>query len=410
MSNNHYYFTFKNEPRPGVVPKVTVEILNFYARKNLSKKIWVKEPEFYLGYTNFSPEQPETTNSKNQTSLTISYGIIAKHLHSNNSFSCSDFNLPLYECFWLDNTIDIQMGFHKFDLNSTEALGVVVPLNQAYGKKYPITLKLDREGHLYKSLQNGLIKHILKNRKKLVEESNKALTVDWILDLRNLISDTVSLVDITLNQLYTKAEYDPLPHWNFDKVKLGDKFGRRFKDKLKWVHQISGNPLDNARDELISFNNLRRIRNHMMHFDPPSFVVTLEEIEIWLNQIIDVAFLLAKIRDKIGITSSESLATMMLQKDVLFIPEKYFAQRLPLNSQETGYLSSCWPENDSERIDEQLISPENVQVFPNTTRPATINESSDNSDNPTQEESKTHVKISSSMANKKVKRKGFDNK
>ena len=71
MPNNHYYFIFKDEPRTGVVPKVTVEILNFYTSKNLSKKNWVKEPKFYIRYTTFSPEQPETTNSKNQTSLTI---------------------------------------------------------------------------------------------------------------------------------------------------------------------------------------------------------------------------------------------------------------------------------------------------------------------------------------------------
>jgi hypothetical protein len=62
-----------------------------------------------------------------------------------------------------------------------------------------------------------------------------ALTTEWFLDLRTLVSDTVSLVEITLNQLYLKAEYDPLPGWKFDREKLGNRHGRRFKDKLAWV-------------------------------------------------------------------------------------------------------------------------------------------------------------------------------
>jgi len=168
--------------------------------------------------------------------------------------------------------------------------------------------------------------------------------VEWVFDLRTLISDVISLVEITLHQIYTKAEYDPLPGWKFDKTKLGEKHGRRITDKLKWIGQITGKPLDDARDEVISLNNLRCIRNHMMHFDPPCLVVPLEEVGVWLNQVLDIAFLLQKIRSKLGVSISSELANFMLQKDVVFTPEPSFQARLPIDSIKTGYLSSYWSE------------------------------------------------------------------
>ncbi|AFZ60752.1 hypothetical protein H6G54_19290 [Anabaena cylindrica FACHB-243] len=303
----------------------------------------MKKPDFSVNYT----------LDKIIQSKPIGYGIISKYIYSNNSFSSESFNLPLYECFWLDHTIDIQINFHKFDLGSTEPLTIALPQNQMYGDQYPIHLQIDREGHIYSSMQRTLIQRIISLRNKLVIQSNEALLSDWIFDLRTLIGDTISLVEITLNQFYNKAQYDPLPGWNFDKEKVGEKFGRRFRDKLKWIGQITGNPLDNAVDELSSFHNLREIRNHMMHFDPPSLIVPLEEAAIWLNQIVDVAFLVRKIRDKIGASGSTSILNFMLQKKVIFVPEPSFASRLPLNSRESGYLCSCWP-NENHNTEDNL--------------------------------------------------------
>ncbi|MCF2150670.1 hypothetical protein IQ276_030455 [Desmonostoc muscorum LEGE 12446] len=339
MLNPHYYFQFKDQTEAGIVPQVTVELLNFYSNQNLSRKKWIKKPEFIVNYDN---------DNKKIHSKPISYGIISKYIYYNNSFSSDNFDLFRYECFWLDNTIDIQIDFHKFDPDSTETLAIVLPQDQMYGEKYPIHLKIDREGHIYTSMQRALIQRIISLRNQLVIQSNEALLSDWIFDLRTLIGDAISLVDITLHQFYNKAQYDPLPGWNFEKQKVGEKFGRRFIDKLKWIGLITGNPLDNARDELSSFHKLREIRNHMMHFDPPSLVVPLEEAAIWLNQIVDVAFLVSKIRDKIGANGSTSILNFMLQKEVIFVPKPSFTARLPLNSRESGYLCSCWPSGEQD--------------------------------------------------------------
>jgi hypothetical protein len=368
MSGNHFYFQFKDKLRDGIIPKVTVEVLNFYSGKDLSRKKWVKEADFLVKY------QPDQSEDVWRISQPISYSIISQYLYKNYSFYPEDFNLGRFECFWLDYTIDIQIDFHKFDPGTTKAIEIVLPQRQMYGDKYPICLKINREGHLFSSMQRALIQRIISLRIRLVNQSDTALLSDWIFDLRSLIGDAISLVDITLHQFYNKAQYDPLPHWNFDKDKVGEKFGRRFTDKLKWVGQITGSPLDNARDELLSFHVLREIRNHMMHFDPPSLVVPLEEAAIWLNKILDIAFLIKKIRDKIGVSNSTSILNFMLQKEVIFVPRPAFVQRLELDSKENGYLSSCWPhgiedtenkldiENKSDKSSENLHVGSSAQV------------------------------------------------
>jgi len=347
MSDNHLYFQFEDKLRNGIIPKVTVELLNFYSTKVLSKNKWIREPDFIVGYTDINNE--DTC----RVSKPISYGIISKYLYRNYYFSPEDFDLFRYECFWLDSTIDIQIDFHKFDPDTAETFEIALPQQQMYGDEYPIKLKIGREGHLCSSMQRALVSRIISLRKKLVIQSNLALLSDWLFDLRSLIGDAISLVDMTLHQFYNKAEYDPLPHWNFNKEMVGEKFGRRFRDKLKWVGQITGNPLDDARDELSSFHTLRKIRNHMMHFDPPSLAVPLEEAAIWLNQILDIAFLIKKIRYKIGVNNSTSVLNFMLQKEVVFVPRPPFVQRLPLNSRENGYLSSCWP-NEMDNVKHEL--------------------------------------------------------
>jgi hypothetical protein len=387
MSDNHFYFQFKDKLRDGIIPKVTVELLNFYSNKELSRKKWVKESDFLVNY------KPDENEDSWKTSKPISYSIISQYLYSNYSFYPEDFNLYRFECFWLDYTLDIQIDFHKFDPGTTAAVEIVVSQKQMYGDNYPICLKINREGHLFSSMQRALIERIISLRRRLVNQSDTALLSEWIFDLRSLIGDAISLVDITLHQFYNKAQYDPLPHWNFDKEKVGEKFGRRFTDKLKWVGQITGDPLDNAKDELSSFHILREIRNHMMHFDPPSLAVPLEEAAIWLNKILDIAFLIKKIRDKIGVNNSTSILNFMLQKEVVFVPRPLFVQRLALNSKENGYLCSCWPhgmedtenkldiKNDSDKSSENVhvvSSPQVAEIKPQHSLTSEIKDSSTN--------------------------------
>ena len=333
MPNKHFFIKLSDDYRTGIIPECAKNILNFYSKKSISKrKDWVKQKEFYI------------TNNENQThSKNISYSILTNYMRSYGSFSHEEFGLYPYQEFWLDYSINMTIDSHIYDEN--EALTFSIQdQKQKYGENYPITPQLDREGHLYSSMQDLLINRIIYLRKKLVDESNLALSTNWIFDLRTLIVDVVSLVDITLHQLYIKAQYDPLPTWTFDKSILGEKYGKRMVDKFKWITKITGNSLDNARDEKDSFNNLKQIRNHLMHFDPPSLVLPLEEISMWMNQIIDVAFLLKKMREKMNVSSSTAMTNFLLQKDVLFIPKSNCQNRLPLNSSRNGYRSSYWQE------------------------------------------------------------------
>jgi hypothetical protein len=235
-----------------------------------------------------------------------------------------------------------KINWHAFDNSAPEGLAVVDgSTKQQYGERYPIVPKLIREGHSFTTLQPQLLYHINLSRNELILRSELALTDKWVFDLRTLINDTISIVEITLNQLYIKAEYDPLPSWTFDLNKLGSRYGRRFEDKLGWIYKITGNQLE-AESFLPSCDNLRKLRNHMMHFDPPSLVITIEEATKWLNQIIDVGWLLIKIRQAIEAEISIHLINFILQKEAIFNPEKYFKNRLPLGIGNADYKSCTW--------------------------------------------------------------------
>lgn len=333
MPNEHFFVKLSDNYRTGIIPECAKDILNFYSKKNISKrKDWVKQKAFYI------------INNETQThSKNISYSILTNHMYSYGSFSHEEFGLYPYQEFWLDQSINMTIDSHIYDGNEALTLSIQ-DQKQKYGENYPIIPQLDREGHLYSSMQDLLINRIIYLRKKLVDESNLALTTNWLFDLRALIVDVVSLVDITLHQLYIKAQYDPLPTWTFDKNILGERHGQRMIDKFKWIGKITGNSLDNARDEKESFNNLKKIRNHLMHFDPPSLVLPLEEVTMWMNQTIDVAFLLKKMREKMNVSSSTAMTNFLLQKDILFIPKSNCQNRRPLNSSKNGYLSSYWQE------------------------------------------------------------------
>lgn len=333
--NNNQYILLSDKSRTGANTEAGFLIIDFFFPNKQMRKKWYKDKTYYnINWTD--------KNNKPLTSKSINYLEIAKYIRDNGSFNSNEYNLPDIQCFWLDFSLDYKINWHKFDHTAPEGLAVVdgVP-QQQYGKNYPIVPKLNREGQSFTTLQPQLLNRIVKMRTELITKSENALSDDWFFDLRTLISDTISIVEITLNQIYIKAEYDPLPDWTFDKEKLGSRHGRRFEDKLGWIYKISGNHLG-AESYLPSCNNLRELRNHMMHFDPPSLIITVEEATVWLNQIIDVGYLLIKIRQAIGAEVSLQLINFILQKEALFNPEKHFSNRLPIGTGNSDYASSTW--------------------------------------------------------------------
>jgi hypothetical protein len=337
MSSNHYYIKFSEKGKTGSNTEVGFRLTDFYLHSiPNNRKQWRNDSRLYkVTWTDM--------NNVPQTSLPINYLEIARFIRENGFFSYSHFNLAPMNCFWLDFSLDLKINWHRFDHTGPEGLAVNdgVP-QQQYGNGYPIKPKLNREGHSYTTLQPQLMNRIMSLRKRLIDDSNEALTDNWFFDLRSLISDAVSLVEITLTQLYIKAEYDPLENWQFDKEQLGERHGRRFEDKFNWIYKITGKHI-NAENFMPSFTVLRELRNHMMHFDPPSLIVTIEESVIWLNYIIDVGYLLIKIREAIGANVSIQLLNFILQKEAVFNPEVHFSARLPIGTGNADYESSNWP-------------------------------------------------------------------
>jgi len=335
-NEDHRFIQTTNKPLKGVIPQVSLILVSQYLwQVKMSHKQWKLESNSWkLNY-----EEPI---GYPKTSKSISYKIIAEFIRTNKFFDPQAFNLPLKGCVWLDSSTDLKLNTHMYNENVSLQLNSGDLQTHHYGEKYPVKPILKREGHLYTSVQPQLMRRIMNERKKLIDRSNESLTDDWVFDLRALISDTISLVDIALNQLYIKAEYDPLPNWDFDSKKLGSKNNRRMDDKLKWVRQISGKEF-NIENEKKSLDDLRLLRNHLMHFDPPSLVITLEEATIWLNQIIDVGQLLVKYRKAINVDISIDLANFLLQEEATFVPLTN-GRREPLNqNRKEDYYSSIWP-------------------------------------------------------------------
>lgn len=337
ITEQHKFIITTDKPKIGNNTEAGFLIIEFYFKDmNKTRAKWKSEKQAWnINWVNH--------NNQNEQSVPINYLIVGKEIREVGVFDIKKFNLPPMQCFWLDHTLDIKLGFHMTDHTGTMSIASG-DAQQQYGENYPIKPALEREGHLYSTFQPQLIKRIVKQRTKLIEESSNALTDDWVFDLRGLISDTISLLDITLTQFYLKAEYDPLPNWNFDKDKLGDRHGRRITDKLKWIHQITGTNL-NIEAERESLNTLKDIRNHLMHFDPPSLVITLEEATLWLNQIIDIGIILINMRKAIGAEVSIDLVNFILQKEAVFNPTvlAHFTERKPISkSSDKDYLSSTW--------------------------------------------------------------------
>lgn len=332
----HKYLIYNEKPRVGVNTEVAFKIIEHYFKRQQTRKKWKNDKKLYnINWTD--------GNNKKQQSVPLNYLNIAKYIRENGFFDFKEFNLPPMECFWLDRSLDVSINWHKFDHTGPNGLTILDRIaKQQFGEKYPIEPKLNREGRSFTTLQPQLINRINKLRDRLVINSNNAVDDDWFFDLRSLISDILSLVEITLNQFYIKAEYDPLPDWKFDKEILGEKHGRRFEDKLNWIYKITGNHI-NAELYMPSFTKLRELRNHFMHFDPPSLVITIEEAAIWINYVIDVGFLLIKMREGMKVEISAALLNFILQKDVIFVPEKHFSKRLPIGTGNADYESSNWP-------------------------------------------------------------------
>jgi hypothetical protein len=330
-NTTHKYFGFTTI-RKGLVSEVSLKLTKRYlssVKQNAEK--WRKDKRLFTIFN---------SDLKRQSKQFI-YLAISKFVRENNHFDHHYFDLPwLHEC-WLDHSNNHRMTFHRNVDGQSWITFLDADLEVLYNNKFPLKPQIAREGVLLSSFFEPIIDRMIKSRIRLVEESQIALTLDWLFDLRGLINDSLSSIDILLNTIYTKAELDPPKGWSFDKSKLGDKHNIRFKDKLKWIYKISGNHL-NIEKEISSLMHLKQIRNHLNHFDPPCFAMTLEEVASWFNMILDIGLIHINIRETMGIQTSILLYNFILQPEIRFIPQKEFEDRVSLDPLTDGYETSIW--------------------------------------------------------------------
>lgn len=303
----HQYLNYLDETDSQLLNKLTIDILNYYTNYNLySKKKWLKKNDFQLSYTK---------DKKTTKTTKIGFNIIHKHLETYLTFNPEEFRLPMMWCDWMDYSINFNMDFNSVDF---KAIGFIeIDLENVFGKKDTNKWTLTEPTIFIPTFFNALSKHIIRKREFLVTNSNKILDQEWILELRSFVSDTISILDITLNRIHYKAEYDKPTSWTFDKCKLGDRNGRLL-DKLKWIKKITNSGLPDISREKKSLRRLKELRNHLTHFDPPFIQLKLSEMEIILNDTLEVFKLVYKIRKTIDIEISPFLISLLLQKKVIY--------------------------------------------------------------------------------------------
>jgi len=223
---------------------------------------------------------------------------------------------------------------------------VILAMQVPIADTFPLRPSLDREGFAYASFQYPLQRNVIRMLETLVSSSHLIVDAhpDWINWFRAFVGDCVSLVDITLHQAYFRAKFGGDKTWRFNEAALGRRSRVRLADKLKWIGLITGRPLDDARDEVRAFHKLRKMRNHLNHFDPPCLVLSIDDIADYLSLVPAIGVLLWKIRAKLKAQLTGSLVSMILAPRVL--PNPVDMSRLrPTQVATAGYRSSVWPED-----------------------------------------------------------------
>lgn len=261
---------------------------------------------------------------------------LTRHMEKIGGFDPSAFNLPPPICDWLDHTIHMKHGLVATSNSGNRNLHFQFPLKN-FGANVPMIPRIDREGYISTSFQTELARSVSARRKRLVEGLTTIDSDQWFFELRTLVGEAISWVDITLNTTYLKAKHDCLPGWQFDEAALGSRI-TKLAEKFTWIRKICKRDIASPPQIRDSFDLLRRVRNHLQHFDPPCLCLTLEDASKWLNAVHDIAILQLYIRDALLAAASQPLIDLLFQKKVEF--------RSP-NSKNpqpdyVGYKSTTW--------------------------------------------------------------------
>ncbi|MCP4607022.1 MAG: hypothetical protein GY847_42000 [Proteobacteria bacterium] len=316
--------------------KIVTEVLNRISGWRLSRRKWKKQGILKLTWKNGNGDQEELRTQFSDLVLSL-----------RNKRHWSD-GFPKIELCWMEKSIVASMGFYAPG-NQPDPPSLTTNFPSTLGDKFPLSPKIDREGIAFSSFQTVVLKTIISSRKRLVENSLGMLSLDkqWFQDLITYLNSCVSIVEMTLHQIYYKGKYDgDEMGWNFDENNVGSPVNRRLTDKINWIHQITGKKLDNIASELQAFKSLKRVRNHLSHFDPPVFACSIEDVASWLNKAADIGRLIRTIRRSVRGQLSPKLIELILLPDVKYIPRDPGKSRLP-QQPGMGYDSCVWPPSES---------------------------------------------------------------
>ena len=240
----HRFLTYATvAPGRRVVREIAVELMNLYNGQPLSRTRWLKQPrQRFRWWRAEHDEKGHPAGRTDHESAPMALTDVERMLDERGTFDWKSLGLYEPSCPWLDPSVVVSPAFHSFD--GTQALTFQVPTT--LGARFPLIPAIDREGIAFSSMQRAILARVARLRGAVVDGSD-VLSDDslrWFQDLRALVAECVSLLDVTLHQLYFKAQYDPLPGWSFNAPKLGPRHGQRLRDKLRWVHAITGQHLN----------------------------------------------------------------------------------------------------------------------------------------------------------------------
>lgn len=302
-------------PDKSEIRQVIAYILNLYCGQKLTFNSRKKLKKTML----------KLSNGKN---IELKLDKIVEKIISERKFNPKEFSLPPLESAWLDG----------IDSYGTTAINSEWNVTLPYGENFPIKPHVKGTGLIYTTFQRFLQKDIIHKYKWLIENSDKCFNIngEWLNEFRLIINDCVSVIDITLHQLYYFAEYKGKNSWKFNAQELSKQHGMRIEDKFKWINKITGQSLDDVITEKESFKKIKELRNHFNHFDPPCFAYSINDLVYWLNLIPDIGRLLWKIREKINEPITEEIISIITLSKVEILDK---TRALCDNNDNSGYVS-----------------------------------------------------------------------
>jgi hypothetical protein len=312
---------------------IAAYILNRYTNQELSVSRWRKTPA--------------TTgvwhDGKSQRQARIDFPGLVRRLHEQRCVDASSFPLPQLMSELFDSSVDVGV---PQSIVGSDGGTVMFHLPMAMGTAFPLVPQIDREGIAVADMQAHVEGNIVSLFKALLASSYEAPQPrsGWLTSFRMLTSECVTAVDMMLHKIYLLAEYRGAElGWRFDRAAMGTRHGTRLADKFHWISIVSGKAFSLGSEAQRAFATLKKLRNHLAHFDPPCFAATLEELCGWLNLVPQIGEILWSIRRHLGQQLNETTVEILLLPCLQFIPIKMFDRDVPAPTEAIGYATASWP-------------------------------------------------------------------